>query len=145
MLKETKDNPKEEEQHPQIENGEEMEDEDELLDDDYLFQLHKYLQEMKRQRKEAEQDANTLSGRIRCLQDEEKKTLKKIEVTRKRTENKMNQLQSQEEDLRRKMEFRNRKNKEFLLIAIIINIIKFRKIYIFNNIYNFIFIFFIFI
>ena len=90
-------------------NGEEG---DEVLDDDYLLQLHQYLQEMKKQRKQAEQDANMLDGRLRCLRDEEKKTLKKIEVTRKKTENKMNQLQAQEEELRKKMEFRNRKQKE---------------------------------
>ena len=60
----------------QMQNGEEM-DGEEILDDDYLLQLHKYLQEMKKQRKEAEQNANLLDGRLRCLRDEEKKTLKK--------------------------------------------------------------------
>ncbi len=95
----------------QGENGGEMEGE-EILDDDYLLQLHKYLQEMKKQRKEAEQNANLLDGRLRCLRDEEIKTLKKLEVTRKKTENKMNQLQQQEEELRRRMEFRNKKQKE---------------------------------
>ena len=67
---------------------------------------------MKRQRKQAEQDANLLGGRLRVLRDEEKKTLKKIEVTRKKTENKMNQLQQQEMELKKKMEFRNRKQQE---------------------------------
>ena len=57
-----------EQQQQQIEGGEEMEGE-EILDDDYLLQLHKYLQEMKKQRKEAEQDANLLDGRLRCLRD----------------------------------------------------------------------------
>jgi len=85
---------------------------DEILDDDYLLQLHKYLQEMKKQRKQAEQDANLLDGRLRCLRDEEQKTLKKIEVTRKKTEQKMSVLQAQEEELRRRMEFRDRKQKE---------------------------------
>ena len=81
---------------------EEIEDE-EILDDDYLLQLHQYLQQMKKQRKEAEQNTNLLNGRLRCLRDEEKKTLKKIEVTRKKTESKMNQLQQQQEDLRKKI------------------------------------------
>ena len=58
---------------------------------------------MKKQHKQAEQDANLLDGRLRCLRDEEKKTSKKIEVTRKKTENKMNQLQAQKEELKRKM------------------------------------------
>ncbi len=96
----------------QIENDQNGQDGDEVLDDDYLLQLHQYLQEMKKQRKQAEQDANLLDGRLRCLRDEEKKTLKKIEVTRKKTENKMNQLQAQEEDLRRRMEYRTKKQKE---------------------------------
>ena len=69
--------------------GENVDENNEVLDDDYLLQLHQYLQEMKRQRKQAEQDANLLGGRLRVLRDEEKKTLKKIEVTRKKTENKM--------------------------------------------------------
>ena len=77
--------------------NQEGEEGEEILDDDYLLQLHKYLQEMKKQRKQAEQDANLLDGRLRCLRDEEKKTLKKIEVTRRKTENKMNYLQQQEE------------------------------------------------
>ena len=33
-------------------------------------------------------------------------------VTRRKTENKMNYLQQQEEELRKRMEFRNRKQKE---------------------------------
>ena len=53
-----------------------------------------------------------MDGRLRCLRDEEKKTLKKIEVTRRKTENKMNYLQQQEEELRKKMEFRNKKQQE---------------------------------
>ena len=69
----------------QNENGQNEEDANDVLDDDYLLQLHQYLQEMKKQRKQAEQDANLLDGRLRCLRDEEKKTLKKIEVTRKKT------------------------------------------------------------
>ena len=65
--------------------NQEGEEGEEILDDDYLLQLHKYLQEMKKQRKQAEQDANLLDGRLRCLRDEEQKTLKEIEVTRKKT------------------------------------------------------------
>ena len=57
-----------EEQQQQNEGGEEMEGE-EILDDDYLLQLHRYLQEMKKQRKEAEQDAKLLDVRLRCLRD----------------------------------------------------------------------------
>ena len=109
MKEENINNGKEEEQ---MDKEEGVEGEDEILDDDYLLQLHQYLQEMKKQRKQAEQDADLLNGRLRVLKDEEQKTLKKIEVTRRKTENKMNQLQAQEEELKRKMEFRNRKQQE---------------------------------
>ena len=67
-----------EQNQQQNENEEEGQEEgEEILDDDYLIQLHRYLQEMKKQRKEAEQDANLLDGRLRCLRDEEKKNFKK--------------------------------------------------------------------
>ena len=77
MDKENKIN-SEEDQTPKDDKGnpEEVEQE-EILDDDYLLQLHKYLQEMKNARKQAEQDANLLDGRLRCLRDEEKKNIKK--------------------------------------------------------------------
>ena len=116
MDKENKIN-SEEDQTPKNDKGnpEEVEQE-EILDDDYLLQLHQYLQEMKKQRKEAEQNTNLLNGRLRCLRDEEKKTLKKIEVTRKKTESKMNQLNQQQEDFIRKMKFKERKEKELEML-----------------------------
>ena len=116
MDKENKIN-SEEDQTPKNDKGnpEEVEQE-EILDDDYLLQLHQYLQEMKKQRKEAEQNTNLLNGRLRCLRDEEKKTLKKIEVTRKKTESKMNQLHQQQEDFIRKMKFKERKEKELEML-----------------------------
>ena len=101
--------------NPEHENLEESE---EVLDDDYLLQLHQYLQEMKKQRKQAEQDANILGGRLRVLRDEEKKTMKKIEVTRKKTENKMSQIQQQEEEKKRKLDFKNKKQQELELLRL---------------------------
>ena len=79
-------NSEEEFQNQNAEEGspEEQIEDNEILDDNYILQLHQYLQEMKKQRKEAEQNTNLLNGRLRCLRDEEKKTLKKIEVTRKK-------------------------------------------------------------
>ena len=71
-------NKEEEVINPQEEGTPEEEQEgDEMLDDNYILQLHQYLQEMKRQRKEAEQNTNLLNGRLRCLRDEVQKTLKK--------------------------------------------------------------------
>ena len=42
-------------------NPEEEMEENEMLDDNYILQLHQYLQEMKKQRKEAEQNTNLLN------------------------------------------------------------------------------------
>ena len=103
MDKENKINSEEDQTPKNDEGNPEDVEQEEILDDDYLLQLHQYLQEMKKQRKEAEQNTNLLNGRLRCLRDEEKKTLKKIEVTRKKTESKMNQLQQQQEDYMRKL------------------------------------------
>ena len=60
MKEENNNNVEEEGQIENEENGK-----DEVLDDDYLLQLHQYLQEMKKQRKQAEQDADLLNGRLR--------------------------------------------------------------------------------
>lgn len=96
----------------QYEDGQEYEEEEEVLDDDYLVRLHRYLMDMKNIRKKAEQDANLLDGRLRCLRDEELKTRKKIEVTRQKTDEKMLNIQRQEQKLLEKEAFRKKKLKE---------------------------------
>lgn len=50
---------------------EDQEGNDNILDDDYIVQLHKYLQEKKMQRIQAEKDANLLDCRLRCLKEQE--------------------------------------------------------------------------
>ena len=82
------------------ENDENFEDQEQMLDDDYLIQLHRYLQEKKLERKQAEQEANKLDGRVKMLKGEEEKNLKKIEVTRRKTDKKMAQQAKNEEDFR---------------------------------------------
>ena len=84
-----------------VENNEGNED---LEDDVYLMQLHKRFLEMKKDRKKAEQDANLLGNRLNLLKGEEEKTWKKIENTRKKTQEKVTNLQKLEEDLRKKQE-----------------------------------------
>ena len=76
---------------------------DEYLDDDYLVQL---------QRKQAEQDTNLLDNRIKCLRNEEEKANKRNEDLHKTTQKKIVSIQQQEEDLRKKLEFRERKQRE---------------------------------
>ena len=91
--------------------NENMEDEDfeNVL---YLVELHKRLVAMKKERKKAEQDASLLDNRLKLLKGEEDKTLKKIEVTRKKTHEKMTSLQKQEEYLRQKLEFKEQKERD---------------------------------
>ena len=78
---------------------------DEYLDDDYLVQL---------QRKQAEQDTNLLDNRIKCLRNEEEKANKRNEDLHKTTQKKIVSIQQQEEDLRKKLEFRERKQQREL-------------------------------
>ena len=57
-------------------------------------------------------DANLLDSRLRCLREEDSKTQRKIEVTRKKTEQKMNTLQEKDEKAKQKSEFRERRERE---------------------------------
>jgi hypothetical protein len=91
--------------------NENVEDED-FENDLYLVELHKRLVAMKKERKKAEQDASLLDNRLKLLKGEEDKTLKKIEVTRKKTHEKMTSLQKQEEYLRQKLEFKEQKERD---------------------------------
>jgi hypothetical protein len=95
-------------------NEENIEDgqNEEFEEDVYLMQLHKRLLEMKKDRKKAEQDAQLLNNRLKLLKGEEEKTWKKIENTRKKTQDKVMNLQKMEEDLRKKQEFREKKESD---------------------------------
>lgn len=98
-----------------IDNEQEMiEDEidDDMENDLYLMELHKRLCAMKKERKKAEQDAHLLDNRLKLLKGEEDKTLKKIEVTRKKTQEKMVSLQKQEEQLKLKLELKEQRERE---------------------------------
>ena len=95
-----------------IQQENEEQEEQELLDDDYLLQLHRYLQEVKNRRKQVEHDTQLLDGRLRCLRDENERTEKKIEVTRRKTDQKQNSLLRQEAELKKKMKIKKRKQAE---------------------------------
>ena len=83
-----------------------------ILDDDYLISLHRHLQLIKKERIKAEQDTQLLDGRVKCLKNEQEKTLKKIAVTRKKTEDKELARARVEDKLRAKEEFRRMKELE---------------------------------
>ena len=83
-----------------------------MLDDDYLISLHRRLQLIKKERIRAEQDTQLLDGRVKCLKNEQEKTLKKIAVTRKKTEDKELARARVEDKIRAKEEFRRMKELE---------------------------------
>jgi hypothetical protein len=88
------------------------EDEDNYEDDIYLVELHKRLAAMKNERKKAQQDAQVLENRLKLLHGEETKTIKKIEVTKKKTQEKMTQLRQAEDNLKFKLALKEEKEKE---------------------------------
>ncbi len=91
---------------------EEENEEDQMEEDIYLVELHKRLTAMKNERKKAEQDAQVLENRLKLLHGEETKTMKKIEVTKKKTQEKMISLKQAEENLKMKLALKEEREKE---------------------------------
>ena len=80
-----------------------------LSDDDYILELHKRLAEKREVRKISEQGVQILNGRVRCLKDENKKTLAKIDLTRKKTKEKELVLEYNKSRSKEKKEFLQKK------------------------------------
>ena len=59
-------------------------DQKQFIDDDYLLQLHQRLVQTRELRKISENGVKILNGRVRCLKDENQKTLNKIYRTGKK-------------------------------------------------------------
>merc|ERR1711957_1074814 len=90
-------------------DNEEYNNEEEFCDNDiYLIELHKRLAMMKKDRKKAQQDASLLGNRLNLLKGEEEKTWKKIEVTKKKTQEKIVNIQKNEDSARMKNEAKGR-------------------------------------
>lgn len=70
----------------------------EYVDDEYLIMLHEKLKNAKEKRKKCEMDNELLEGRVKCLKNEEEKTLKKIEITQKKTREKVLSLEKQNQE-----------------------------------------------
>ena len=81
----------------------------ELSDDDYILELHRKLAEKREIRKISEQGVKILNGRVRCLKDENKKTLAKIDLTRKKTKEKVLVLEYNKSRSKEKKEFLQKK------------------------------------
>ena len=81
----------------------------ELIDDEYIYQLHTQLKLMKAQRKQFEKDNLLLNGRLQCLKNEHAKTLKKIELTKKKKKHRIKKMKKKISKLNQKIIFKNKK------------------------------------
>ena len=87
-----------------------------LSDDDYILELHKKLAQKREIRKISEQGVKILNGRVRCLKDENKKTLAKIDFTRKKTKEKVLVLEYNKSRSKEKKEFLQKKEDDLKLL-----------------------------
>ncbi len=86
-----------------------------LSDDDYILELHKKLAQKREIRKISEQGVKILNGRVRCLKDENKKTLAKIDLTRKKTKEKVLVLEYNKSRSKEKKEYLQKKEDDLKL------------------------------
>ena len=85
------------------------------LSDDYILELHKKLALKREIRKKSEQGVKILNGRVRCLKDENKKTLAKIDLARKKTEEKVLALEYNKSRSKEKKEYLQKKENDLKL------------------------------
>ena len=88
---------------------------DELSDDDYILALHRKLAQKREIRKISEQGVKILDGRVRCLKDENRKTLAKIDLTRKKTREKLLALEYNKSRSKEKKDYLQKKEDELKL------------------------------
>ena len=75
-----------------------------FIDDDYLLQLHQRLVQTRELRKISENGVKVLNGRVRCLKDENQKTLNKIYKTGKMTKEKLLNLERKKSQSKEKID-----------------------------------------
>ena len=88
----------------------------ENIDEDlYMQELYLRLTQMKQERKEAEENAKILDNRLNLLKGEEIKTLKKIEITKKKANDKFQNLKFIAQNRNIKLEAKKKKEKDLIL------------------------------
>ena len=88
----------------------------ENIDEDlYMQELYLRLTQMKQERKKAEDNAKLLDNRLNLLKGEEIKTLKKIEITKKKANDKFQNLQFMALNKNIKIEAQKKKEKDLIL------------------------------
>ena len=75
-----------------------------FIDDEYLLQLHQRLGQTRELRKIAENGIKILNSRINCLESENQRTLSKINITSKKTNNKLLSMEQKRKQSQEKME-----------------------------------------
>ena len=75
-----------------------------FVDDEYLLHLHQRLGQTRELRKIAENGIKILNARINCLENENQRTLSKINITSKKTNNKLLNLEQKRNHSKEKME-----------------------------------------
>ena len=88
----------------------------ENIDEDlYMQELYLRLNQMKQERKMAEDNAKLLDNRLNLLKGEEIKTLKKIEITKKKANDKFQNLKFIAQNRNIKLEAKKKKEKDLIL------------------------------
>ena len=75
-----------------------------FIDEEYLLHLHQRLGQTRELRKIAENGIKILNARINCLESENQRTLSKINITSKKTNNKLLTLEQKKNHSKEKME-----------------------------------------
>ena len=91
-------------------------DQKQFIDDDYLLHLHQRLVQTKELRKISENGVKILNGRVRCLKDENQKTLNKIYKTSKKVNEKLLNIERKKSQSKEKMERIKRLENELNLL-----------------------------
>ena len=80
------------------------EQQQQFIDDDYLLQLHQKLVQTRELRKISENGVKILNGRVRCLKDENERTLSKINQTSKKMNEKMINMERKKSQSKEKID-----------------------------------------
>lgn len=75
-----------------------------FIDDDYLINLHQRLGQTRELRKIVENGINILNSHINCLENENQRTLSKIKITSRKTNNKLLTMEQKRKQSQEKME-----------------------------------------
>ena len=91
-------------------------DQKQFIDDNYLLQLHQRLVQTRELRKLSENGVKILNGRVRCLKDENQRTLNKIYQTGKKTNEKLLNMERKKSQSKEKIERIKRLENELNLL-----------------------------